>query len=113
MRSLLHGAGFRFRIHNKTLPGTPDIVLPKYRTIVFVNGCFWHRHANCTFATTPKTNVAFWKDKFERTVARDIEVNRDLENLGWNVIIVWECELRRDPVSVLGKVRDRLESVAS
>ena len=93
VRSWLHRAGFRFRIHVKTLPGHPDIVLPKYRTVLEVRGCFWHRHAHCAMASTPKSNVAFWKAKFARNVARDAKHEEEWLALGWNVLIVWECEL--------------------
>jgi DNA mismatch endonuclease, patch repair protein len=94
VRSLLHGLGFRFRLHRKDLPGNPDIVLPKYSTVVFVHGCFWHRHAGCPRATTPAVNQEYWLPKFERTVKRDRTNVRELQRQGWHVIIVWECELR-------------------
>lgn len=94
VRSALHASGFRFRIHNKKLPGTPDIVLPKYRTVILVHGCFWHRHENCRFSTIPKTNTEFWIEKFDRNVHRD-QVNLEkLRDAGFNVIVLWECELR-------------------
>lgn len=94
VRSLLHHLGFRFRLHRKDLPGNPDIVLPKYSTVVFVHGCFWHRHAGCPRATTPATNQEYWLPKFERTVKRDRRNVAELKRQGWHVIIVWECELR-------------------
>src|SRR3546814_11416036 len=93
LRRALHALGFRFRLHRKDLPGKPDIVLPRYRTVVFVHGCFWHRHAGCKVATTPKSNTGFWIEKFDRNVARDSRSRELLETQGWNVIIVWECEL--------------------
>jgi DNA mismatch endonuclease (patch repair protein) len=92
VRSLLHRHGFRFRLHKKKLPGKPDIVLFKYRTIVFVHGCFWHRHENCSDATVPKTRTEFWTQKFSENVKRDTENHAALRKLGWNVLIVWECE---------------------
>lgn len=95
VRSLLHHMGYRFRLHRKDLPGKPDIVLPKYKIVIFVHGCFWHRHKNCKNATVPKTRKAFWKKKFENNVRRDTKNRADLRKLGWNVIIIWECETGR------------------
>lgn len=95
LRSLLHRAGFRFRLHAKDLPGKPDIVLPKYRTVIFVHGCFWHRHRGCRFATTPSSNKGFWSKKFSENVDRDKRKARALRRLGWIVLIVWECEVPR------------------
>lgn len=94
VRSLLHRLGFRFRLCDKTLPGTPDIVLKKYKTVIFVNGCFWHRHKNCPRATLPESRREFWKAKFARNVARDKESCRALRKLGWRVLVVWECRIR-------------------
>ena len=94
VRSLLHCMGYRFRLHRKDLPGKPDIVLPKYKTVIFVHGCFWHRHPGCLYAYNPKSRVEFWEKKFARTVERDREVAQSLRKLGWRVLIVWECELR-------------------
>jgi len=104
VRSLLHKMGYRFRLHRKDLPGKPDIVLPKYKTVVFVNGCFWHRHAGCTKAYTPKSRVDFWEDKFRSNIERDNKVQDELKILGWNVIVIWECELA-DPESVGNNLR--------
>ena len=94
VRSLMHRMGYRFRIQRADLPGKPDIVLPKYHTVVFVHGCFWHRHPDCKHATMPATNVSYWERKFARNVARDAQCKAALENLGWHVLIVWECELK-------------------
>ena len=94
VRKGLHARGFRFRLHNKKLPGSPDIVLPKYRAAIMVNGCFWHGHKGCRYATKPKTNVEFWEAKIARNRHRDEVTNAHLEALGWHVITVWECELR-------------------
>lgn len=94
VRSLLHRMGFRFRLHRKYLPGTPDIILPKYRTVIFVHGCFWHRHPGCKKASTPQTNTSFWKKKLARNVERDAEIARELTQNGWRVLVVWECELK-------------------
>ncbi|MBQ5984160.1 MAG: DNA mismatch endonuclease Vsr [Bacteroidales bacterium] len=87
--------GFRYRVNDKTLPGRPDIVLPKYRTVVFVHGCFWHGHKDCRYYTVPQTNTEFWKAKIARNQERDQEVWRKLEAKGWSVIIVWECQLKK------------------
>ncbi|WP_143883536.1 very short patch repair endonuclease [Chryseobacterium binzhouense] len=93
VRKFLFSQGLRYRIHNKKLIGNPDIVLPKYKTIIFVNGCFWHAHNNCKLNRMPKSNTDYWIPKILRNVERD-EINRvELEKLGWNVITVWECEL--------------------
>ncbi len=96
VRSLLHGLGFRFRLHRKDVPGNPDIVLPKYSTVVFVHGCFWHRHVGCPRASTPAVNQDYWLPKFDRTVKRDRRNAKELQRQGWHVVVVWECELR-DP----------------
>jgi len=100
----MHALGFRFRLHSKGLPGKPDIVLPRYKTVIFVHGCFWHRHRGCKVATTPKTNTEFWVEKFDRNVVRDERTREQLEGLGWRVIVVWECELR-SANQVAGAVR--------
>jgi len=84
--------GYRFRLHRKDLPGSPDIVLPKHSTLIFVHGCFWHRHSDCKYAYTPKSRVEFWKKKFEENVARDTKNKKELRNMGWNVLTIWECE---------------------
>lgn len=94
VRKTLHGVGLRFRLHDKNLPGTPDIVLKKHRTVIQVNGCFWHRHSGCKYATTPKTNQAFWLSKFEANLERDARKAETLRAMGWRVLIVWECETR-------------------
>ena len=94
VRKGLHARGFRFRLHNKKLPGSPDIVLPKYGVAIMVNGCFWHGHKGCRYATKPKSNVEFWETKIARNRHRDEVTNAHLEALGWHVITVWECELR-------------------
>jgi DNA mismatch endonuclease, patch repair protein len=93
VRSMLHRSGYRFRLHVGELPGRPDIVLPKWKTIVFVNGCFWHRHKGCKFAYSPKTRQAFWQHKFRENVKRDARKALALAALGWRVETVWECEL--------------------
>ena len=95
VRSFLHRAGFRFRIHGKKLPGRPDLVLRKHQTVVFVHGCFWHRHVDCPRTTMPATRVEFWREKFERNVARDLTDQADLRKLGWRVLVLWECEIAK------------------
>jgi DNA mismatch endonuclease, patch repair protein len=94
VRSAVHARGLRFRVHRKDLPGTPDLVFPKWRTAIFVHGCFWHRHANCRKATTSKTRVDFWQEKFDRNVARDLANLVALRAAGWRAEIVWECETK-------------------
>lgn len=93
VRKWLWTHGFRYRLHRKDLPGNPDIVLPKYNTVIFVHGCFWHRHKNCRYATTPKTRKNFWMEKFEGNIQRDKKNQAKLRKLGWKVIVIWECEL--------------------
>jgi DNA mismatch endonuclease (patch repair protein) len=88
--------GYRFRIHVKNLPGKPDIVLPKYKAVIFVHGCFWHLHENCRDGTVPKTRTAEWKAKLERNTERDRLHSENLTGIGWKVIVVWECEVEKD-----------------
>mgnify|MGYP006229887269 CR=1 FL=1 len=94
VRKLLHSMGYRFRLHRKDLPGSPDIVLPKYKTVIFVHGCFWHRHENCKYATTPKTRKEFWENKFKANLKRDSEIQEKIKNLDWRSVVIWECETR-------------------
>lgn len=94
VRQMLHRMGYRFRLHRKDLPGKPDIVLPKYRKIVFVHGCFWHGHEGCSRATLPETNREFWELKVEKNKKRDYAVCVELEKLGWNCLTIWQCQLR-------------------
>ncbi|MAO93618.1 MAG: very short patch repair endonuclease [Rhodospirillaceae bacterium] len=108
LRSLLHRRGFRFRLHAPGLPGKPDIVLPKYRTVIFVHGCFWHRHEGCSNATMPKTRTEFWTEKFHRTVERDARKKTELEALGWQILTVWECELFADPQDVIKTIENQV-----
>ena len=108
-RSILHRAGYRFRKNVSDLPGTPDVVLPKYDTVVFVHGCFWHRHDCRKGRSMPSTNREFWEEKFERNVERDEENEEALEELGWQVLIVWECELNEAPMDTVEKVMDELD----
>ena len=95
LRCELWRRGFRYRVNDRRLPGSPDVVLPRYRTVVFVHGCFWHGHKDCKYFTIPKTNTEFWTAKVARNQARDQKVWRKMEAKGWSVIIVWECELKK------------------
>jgi len=101
LRSILHEAGYRFRLHAHSLLGKPDIVLPKYQAVIFVHGCFWHRHGGYPNSTIPKSRTDFRQDKFRRTVERDQVKQKELETLALGVLKVWECELRSDPAEVL------------
>ena len=94
VRKVLHSMGYRFRLHRKDLPGSPDIVLPKYKTVIFVHGCFWHRHENCKYATTPKTREEFWNKKFRSNIERDLEIHEKIKNLNWRSVVIWECETK-------------------
>jgi len=93
LRKVLHGLGLRYRLHGAGLLGKPDIVLPRYKAVVFIHGCFWHRHKGCNIATTPKSNTAYWVEKFERNKVRDQKTVKELNKLGWRVFIAWECEV--------------------
>lgn len=97
LRKALHRKGFRFRLNAKKLPGSPDIVLPRWKTVLFVHGCYWHRHPGCRKATTPSSNVEFWAKKFRQNVERDARNIRDLLEAGWRVGVVWECAIGREP----------------
>lgn len=94
VRRFLHTRGYRFRLHVKDLPGSPDLVLKKYRLVIFVHGCFWHRHPDCFYATTPATRKEFWKTKLDRNVERDEQQLRQLKDLGWREMVIWECGIR-------------------
>jgi DNA mismatch endonuclease (patch repair protein) len=94
VRRALHAQGLRFRLHRDDLPGTPDVVLPGRRLAVFVHGCFWHQHPGCALSRQPRGNTAYWKPKLARNVERDTKARQQLEALGWNVLLVWECEAR-------------------
>ena len=94
VRKNLHALGYRFRLHRKDLPGKPDIVLPKYKTVIFVNGCFWHQHKGCKYSRLPKTNIDFWKRKLEGNTQRDKLKQSKLKDMGWKVINIWECQTK-------------------
>lgn len=94
VRKFLFSKGFRYRIHDSKYPGSPDIILPKYRTVIFVHGCFWHGHKNCRASRLPTTNIEYWQEKFQQNVARDRRKIKLLEKDGWNVIVIWECSIK-------------------
>lgn len=116
VRSYLHRAGLRFRLHRRDLPGRPDLVLPRFRTVVFVHGCFWHRHRACRFSYTPSSNTKFWQAKFDGNVERDRRKTLALRKLGWRVLVVWECslsdrKLERLARRIRGAIRDTADGV--
>ena len=94
VRRIAHGLGFRFRLHRKDLPGRPDIVFPRHQAVIVVHGCFWHRHPGCKRASSPKTRVRYWQNKFEDNVVRDKRNETALRDLGWKVMVIWECETK-------------------
>ena len=108
VRSLLHRMGYRFRLHKRDLPGCPDIVLPKYKSVIFVHGCFWHLHEGCRDGTVPKTQHEKWKLKLERNVERDKLHYEELQKMGWKVLVVWECEVEKQLDMVKYKIVDFL-----
>lgn len=111
LRSMLHRAGYRFRIGVKNLPGKPDIVLAKYKTVIFVNGCFWHGH-NCKRGHLPATNTQFWNEKIRKNIKRDERVAGELAELGWHVLVVWQCELKpANQVALMQKIEEYLSGV--
>ena len=106
VRKVLHSMGYRFRLHSKDLPGSPDIVLPKYKTVIFVHGCFWHRHENCKYASTPKTRKEFWNKKFTENKKRDSEIQEKIKILDWRSVVIWECETKN-----IENLRDKIIDV--
>lgn len=110
VRKRLFHDGFRYRINVSTLPGKPDIVLPKYSTAIFINGCFWHRHG-CKLSTTPKSNQEYWNKKFKKNVENDIKNQNMLRNLGWHVIIIWECEIKENFELLILSIENELEDI--
>ena len=109
VRKYLFSRGFRYRKNDKRLPGTPDIVLPKYKTVIFVNGCFWHGHKGCKYFVWPKNNAEFWKKKIEDNISRDQKSIELLEAQGWSVIIIWECELKKVSIDeTLKNIKEKL-----
>ena len=111
VRRYLFSHGFRYRKNVSTLPGKPDIVLPKYRTCIFVNGCFWHKHEGCKYFVWPKNNAEFWKKKITGNVDRDLRQQNELRLLGWNVVVIWECELKKDRFNeTMASVEDKIRN---
>ena len=108
VRKYLLSQGFRYRKNDKRLPGTPDIVLPKYRTVIFVNGCFWHGHKGCRYFVWPKNNAEFWKNKIESNISRDRKKAETLKDQGWKVIVVWECDLKHNFVFSMQNLVDQI-----
>ena len=98
VRRLLHAHGYRYRLHDKKLPGKPDIVLPKYKTVIFVHGCFWHGHNNCKYFVVPKTRTEWWLNKINGNIANDNKASQALKKEGWKIIAIWECNLKRTKV---------------
>ena len=98
VRRFLHSHGFRYKLHDKTLPGKPDIVLPKYKTVIFVHGCFWHGHEGCKYATIPKTRTEWWTNKINTNIKNDDKATKALQNDGWKIVILWECDLKVPPL---------------
>ena len=111
VRRYLFSHGFRYRKNVSTLPGKPDIVLPKYKTCIFVNGCFWHKHEGCRYFVWPKNNAEFWKKKIAGNVERDLRQQNELRLLGWNIVVIWECELKKDRfIETMASVADNLRN---
>jgi len=108
VRRVAHKLGLRFRLHRKDLPGRPDLVFPRHRLAVFVHGCFWHRHPGCRYAYTPKSRIEFWAKKFAENVARDRRTEETLRNLGWKVLVIWEC-VTRDEEAIGRCLREHIE----
>lgn len=110
VRKYLFSNGYRFRKTDKRYPGKPDIVLPKYKTVIFIHGCFWHRHPGCKRATTPKSNVEYWNSKFQKNVENDTKHQEELEAMGWKVIVLWECEIQKHYEETMEKLLHSLKS---
>lgn len=104
LRRLIHGMGFRYRLHVKTLPGTPDLVFPARKAVIFMHGCFWHRHRDCRLARMPKSRVDFWPEKLEANKRRDEENVSRLNELGWRVLVVWECQMKEKDLNEVSNV---------
>jgi len=110
VRKLLHSVGFRYRLHDRALPGTPDIVLPKYKTAIFVHGCFWHYHQNCSYSKIPASNSEFWKNKLEKNAKRDNEKIQLLISSNWRVIVIWGCRIKDKKAALLTDLSEILKS---
>ena len=112
VRRIAHRLGFRFRLHRKDLPGTPDIVFPRHLAVVMVHGCFWHRHSGCKYASSPKTHVRYWENKFKGNIVRDKRSEMALRDLGWRVMVIWECETK-DHEAVAARISSYLRHAVS
>lgn len=112
VRSALHRLGYRFRVHVGALPGKPDIVLPRYRTIIWIHGCFWHGHRTCRAGIRPKSNVAYWYPKIDRNITRDLSIRRKLSRMGWKNYVLWECDIENEQrlASKLRKINSDLQT---
>lgn len=104
LRCLIHGMGFRYRLHLRTLPGTPDLVFPSRKAVIFMHGCFWHRHQDCRLARMPKSRIAFWREKLEANKRRDEENVKRLNEMGWRVLVVWECQMKENDLNEVSNV---------
>lgn len=112
IRKYIHGNGFRFRLYKKDMPGRPDIVMAKLKTVIFVNGCFWHGHSSCNRFKLPKTRTEWWNDKIQKNIARDQKNSIELKNNGWNIIVIWECELAsKQKIDTLKNLLEKLNSI--
>ena len=112
VRKYLFSHGFRYRKNDRRLPGTPDIVLPKYKTVIFVNGCFWHGHEGCKYFVYPQNNAEFWKNKIKTNIERDIRKEKQLTELGWRIVTIWECQLKpKRREETLLKLLEKLEAI--
>lgn len=112
VRRNLHKLGFRYSLHRKDLPGHPDLVMKNYQTVVFINGCFWHQHDNCRYVAKPEKNSNFWSDKLRKNKERDLKNMAELSALGWNVIVIWECELKKDCEAIMNRLQNELKRTA-
>jgi DNA mismatch endonuclease, patch repair protein len=111
VRKFLHAHGYRYRLHVKNLPGKPDIVLPKYKTVIFVNGCFWHGHEGCKYYVVPKTKTEWWLNKINGNISNDHKAEQALKQLGWNIITLWECELK--PATIVVSLNTLLQRLSA
>lgn len=112
VRKFLHSQGFRYRIHVKDLPGKPDIVLPKYKTVIFIHGCFWHGHTGCKYYVIPKTRTEWWSDKINKNKTKDQTSNQNLKDAGWNIIEIWECDLKKSvQLETLSELSKRIKHI--
>lgn len=110
IRSMIHQMGYRFRLHRKDLPGTPDLVFPKYNGVIFVHGCYWHGHQDCNRASIPDTNTKFWKNKIGKNINRDRKNYKKLQELGWDYLVIWQCEIKKGNIP---KLQQKVDSFLS